>query len=139
MKCFERLVQSNFLTNVQNELQLARQTLEQDRQVEHGFKVYSGDKRIKRIVYNKCVKQFGLIESMEQALQENTQLLFYISIDHLIFAFSTLKSQIDDAIRHSYNLSGDFPLHRGRHRINGVTFHTVLIDTRFSFPPASPN
>jgi len=139
MKCFERLVQSNFLSNVQSELQLAREVIEQDRQVEHGFKVFSGDKRIKRVFYQRCVTQFDLVNSMEQALKENTKLLFYISIDHLIFAFSSLKSQIDDAIRHSYNLSGDFPLYRGRHRINGVTFHTVLIDTRFSFPPTSPN
>lgn len=139
MKCFERLVQSSFLANVRSELQLARETLKQARQVEEGFRTYSNDRRSRRIVYNKCIQQFHLIQSMEESLTENTQLLFYLQIEHLIFAFSSKKAQIDDAIRHSYNLSGDLPFYRGRHKINGITFHTVLIDTRFSFTPMSPN
>lgn len=139
MKCFDRLVQSNFLTNIRSELQLARETLKQAKQVEEGYKTYSSDKRSRRIIYNKCVEQFDLIKSMEESQSENTQLLFYIQIDHLIFAFSSKKAQIDDAVRHSYNLSGDLPFYRGRHKINGITFHTVLIDTRFSFTPTSPN
>lgn len=139
MKCFERLLQSNFLANVRSELQLARETLREAKQVEEGFKTYSKDRRSRRTVYNRCIQQFDLIQSMEESLTENTQLLFYIQIDYLIFAFSSKKAQIDDAIRHSYNLSGDLPFYRGRHKINGITFHTVLIDTRFSFIPMSPN
>lgn len=139
MKCFERLVQSSFLANVRSELELARETLKQAKQVEEGFRTYSNDRKSRRVVYNRCVQQFDLIRSIEESLTENTQLLFYLQIDYLIFAFSSKKAQIDDAIRHSYNLSGDLPFYRGRHKINGITFHTVLIDTRFSFLPMSPN
>lgn len=139
MKCFERLVESNFLANVRSELQLAREAIRQEKQVQEGFRVYSKDKRSRRVVYTRCVEQFDLIKSMEESLTENSQLLFYIQIDYIIFAFSSKKAQIDDAIRHSYNLSGDLPFYRGKHKINGITFHTALIDTRFSFTPISPN
>lgn len=139
MKCFERLVESNFLANAHSELHLAREARRQEKQVQKGFRTYSNDKRSRRVVYMKCVEQFDLIKSMEETLTENDYLLFYIQIDYLIFAFSSKKSQIDGAIRHNYNLSGDLPFYRGKHKINGTTFHTVLIDTRFSFTPMSPN
>lgn len=139
MECFERLVQSNFLANVHMELELAQKTLRQDHQAMQGSKSYSGDKKTGRLVYNKCVEQFELTKPMEESLSGNTQQLFYLQIDYLIFAFSSKRAQIDDAIRHSYNLSGDLPFFRGRHKVGGVTFHTVLIDTRFSFKPISPN
>lgn len=139
MKCFERLLDSNFLCNVRSELKLARETLKQEKQVTEGFRSYGDDKNTRRTAYYRCVEQFDLIRSMEEALTEDTTLLFYIQIEYLIFVFSSKRSQIDDAIRHTYNQNGDLPVYRGRHLINGITFHTVLIDTRFSFTPVSPN
>lgn len=139
MKCFERLLDSNFLGNVHSELQLARETLKQEREVVEGFRSYTNDKRTRREVYYKCIEQFSLLKTMEDALTEDTRLLFYIQIDYLIFVFSSKKAQIDDAIRHTYNQNGDLPIYRGRHLIGGTTLHTVLIDTRFSFTPMSPN
>lgn len=139
MKCFERLIESNFLANVRSELELARDVIAKDDEVEAGFKVYGLDPKSRKLSYKTLVSKYNLIEAIKESIKDDSDLLYFIKIEHIVFAFSRKKAQIEDAIRHSYNLNGDLPFFRSKHKIQGNTFHTMVIDTRFSFTPMSPN
>ena len=141
MGCFEKLVKSNFLANVLSELSLARRTLKSMSQTNFPASILANNQD-KKALYEEVVYQYYLLEAVAESLEEmgdSKSLLFYINIDHGIFVYSRTKSQIDEAIRYAYNVSGDFPFYRGRHKIKNNIVHTVMFDTRITFNPISPN
>jgi hypothetical protein len=140
MGCFEKLVKSHFLANVSAELSLARQTIKKkdDTQLEPSF-VYNRKER-KRI-YDEFVYEYYVIEDIIDQLREDdsSDLIYYFQIQHIVFIYSQTKRQLLEAVKYSYNLNGDIPFCMSRHRINGYTLYTALIDTRLQFNPLSPN
>lgn len=141
MGCFEKLVKSNFLANVSNELSLARRTLKSMSQTSFPPSILA-NKGDRKAIYDEIVYQYYLLEEAAESLEEmddNKTLLFYINIDHIIFVYSRTRGQVDESIRYAYNVNGDFPLYRGRHKIKNQVIHTVMFDTRITFNPVSPN
>ena len=53
--------------------------------------------------------------------------------------YSANQNQVKDAIKYSYNVNGLIPLYKGRHRLDGITMYTAMIDTRIHFTPVAPN
>lgn len=140
MGCFDKLIKSHFLANVLVELSMARQTV---KSMSHPYlsTMHLFNKKAKKEVYNDVLYYNYLLEDMATTIVgfEGTGMLFYFQLDNIIFIYSESKKQLDEAVKHTYNINGDIPFHRSRHRINGRTIHTVLIDTRLSFEPISPN
>lgn len=139
MGCFENLVKSHFLDNVSAELRLARRTIKSVGQPSLQPYLYV-NKRAKKELYNHYVYQYYLLEEMQESpLFEDRKMIYYIEFENLGFIYSRSKIQIDESISYNYNVYGQIPLSRSKHRINGFTVYTALIDTRFSFIPHSPN
>lgn len=140
MGCFDRLVKSHFLTNISAELSMARQTV---KSMGHPYlaPMHYFNKKAKKQVYNDVLYYNYLLEDMMTTMAGyiGTEMIFYFQLDNIIFIYSESKKQIDEAIGYTYNINGDIPFHRSRHRIEGITIHTALIDTRLKFQPISPN
>lgn len=142
MRCFENLVKSRFLANVSKELEMARRTLES---ASHPLLPddFVFNKDLKRFLYDECVFEFFLLEeiadTVEEMTEEDKEMIYYIQLQELVFIYSAKKAQLEDAVRYTFNVNGDLPLYKGKHRIKGITFHTAIIDTRFSFIPPSTN
>ena len=141
MRCFEQLIRSKFLVNAAAELERARSRIvESQEDVDHPpLRSYGFDKVTRKKEYQSYLDYYDLRSLMSEVVQAKHDMLYYVQINHLIFAFSSDKDLVKDTIRYSYNINGDLPIYSSRHRIGGVTFHTVLIDVRFSFEPMSPN
>ena len=56
-----------------------------------------------------------------------------------ILAAAANQNQVKEAILYSYNVNGLIPLYKGRHRLDGITMYTAMIDTRIHFTPVAPN
>lgn len=141
MRCFEKLVKSKFLANISAELKLARQTmLSTSNSSLIPFLFYSRKER--KNLYDDYVYYYYFLEEMQQSVDEPTHeksIIYYVKYENVLFIYSADKSQVDDAIRYSYNVNGDIPLCRSRHKIANKTIHTALMDTRIRFEPVSPN
>lgn len=142
MRCFEKLVKSRFLANVSKELEMARRTLES---ASHPLlpDEFVFNKELKKFLYDECMFEFFLLEEMADTINEMTEddkeMIYYIQLQDLVFIYSAKKSQLEDAVRYTHNLNGDLPLYKSKHRIKGITFHTAIIDTRYTFIPPSTN
>lgn len=140
MGCFESLVKSRFLADASSELSLARKAIKSMSQISLPASLYA-DKKVRKRIYDELVYQFYILEEIAESLKEdpNPFMIFYMQFDDFIFLYSRKKDQIEDAILYNYNVNGDFPYYRGRHKINNMMVHTVMMDTRINFIPASPN
>jgi hypothetical protein len=140
MGCFESLVKSRFLADVSSELSLARKAIKSMSQISMPAVLYA-DRKVRKEIYDDIAYQYYLIEEMAEMLAQdsNPSMIWYLQFDDFIFLYSRKKNQIDEAILYNYNINGDFPYYRGRHVVNKMVVHTVLMDTRISFDPLSPN
>lgn len=153
MNCFRRLIECKFLSEATRELQQARDAISQETQsmVEEEeassthtvnsplYYIYGLASSTKRIFYTNCIRQFRLVESMRDTLTEEARQLFFIRIEYLHFFFSRSKSVLESACTYAYNVNGEIPYYKGKHKVGGRVFYTALIDTRFSLVPNSPN
>lgn len=141
MRCFEKLVKSKFLANISAELKLARQTmLSTSNSSLVPVLLYSRKER--KNLYDDYVYYYYFLEEIQQSVVEPTHeksIIYYVKYENVLFIYSADKSQVDDAIRYSYNVNGDIPLCRSRHKIANTTIYTALMDTRIRFEPISPN
>jgi hypothetical protein len=141
MGCFEKLVKSKFLANVSSELRLARQAVLSVTNTNLTPTIY-GSKKDRKSLYDDYVYYFYLLEEIVDSLEEPDcvkTMIYYIKYDTVMFIYSMDKGQVEDAIRYNYNLNGDIPLYKTKHRLKNKTVYTVLIDTRIRFEPISPN
>lgn len=140
MRCFDRLVKSHFLANVSSELSMARQTV---KSMSHPYlaPMHFFNKKAKKEVYDDVLYYNYLLEDMATSMAgfEGTDMIYYFQLDDIVFIYSESKKQIDEAIGYTYNVNGDIPFHRARHKIAGLIIYTALIDTRLKFEPISPN
>lgn len=140
MRCFEKLVKSRFLANVSKELEMARRTLESASQPPLPTE-FIFDKETKKMLYDHCLYEYFLLEELSDTVDEMTEddlnMIYYIQLPEFVYVYSHKKAQVDDAVRYTWNVNGDLPLYRTKHRIKGVNFHTALIDTRLNFIPPS--
>ena len=139
MKCFERLVDSNFLANAKKELLAAQQVLKAEEALFFEPTLVF-NRQAAKYIYDCYVEDYALLYEIEQSdvdLSKGT--IYYIQEDHILFIYSKTKKLIDEAITYSYNVNGDIPFYRGRHKINNQVIFTVLIDVRIPFQPSSPN
>ena len=141
MGCFDKLVKSHFLANVSTELELARRTLQSMGQSFFPASLPASKKARKKVYDNYLFQYYILEELNDMALEEepHKDMIYYIQIDHVIFVYSRTKKLVTESVMYSYNVNGDLPFYRGKHRIQGYNFHTLLIDTRLSVIPYSPN
>jgi hypothetical protein len=140
MGCFENLVKSKFLANVSSQLSLARERILTADSAQFPA-IHIFNKAEKKLVYDDYVYHYYMIEEIQDSIKENLakDTLFYIEVDHITFMYSANQSQVKDAIKYSYNVNGLIPLYKGRHRLDGITMYTAMIDTRIHFTPVAPN
>lgn len=140
MRCFESLVKSKFLANVSNELSLARQAIRSMSQTLFPTTYYA-DKRDRKGLYDEYVYQYFVIEEIQDTLKESidSDMIYFLQCDHMTCFYSLKKNLVAEAVEYNYNLFGYIPIYNGRHRVNGYTVYTSIIDTRMSFQPFSPN
>lgn len=140
MGCFENLVKSKFLANVSSQLSLARERILTADSAQFPA-IHIFNKAEKKLVYDDYVYHYYMIEEILDSIKENLakDTLFYIEVDHITFMYSANQNQVKDAIKYSYNVNGLLPLYKGRHRLDGITMYTAMIDTRIHFTPVAPN
>lgn len=140
MRCFESLVKSKFLANVSNELSLARQAVRSMSQTLFPA-THFADKRDRKKLYDDYVYQYYIVEEIRDSLKESTDpdIIYFLQLDHMTCFYCLTKSLVTEAVMYNYNLFGYIPIYNGRHRIDGYTVYTSIIDTRMSFQPFSPN
>jgi hypothetical protein len=140
MGCFDKLVKSHFLANVSTELELARRTIQSMSQYAIPADILACKKARKQI-YDNYISQYYVFEELSEMLEEDSQknMIHYLQLDHIVLICSRVKKQVTEAMLHSHNVNGDLPFYRGKHYIQGYVIHTVLIDTRISVTPSSPN
>jgi len=140
MGCFENLVKSKFLANVSSQLSLARERILTADSAQFPA-IHIFNKAEKKLVYDDYVYHYYMIEEILDSIKENLakDTLFYIEVDHITFMYSANQNQVKDAIKYSYNVNGLIPLYKGRHRLDGITMYTAMIDTRIHFTPVAPN
>lgn len=139
MNCFKRLVDSNFLANAKNELLAAQRVLKAEEA--HPFDatlIFNRDDA--KYVYDCYVEDYALLFEVEQSEEELLKdAIYYIQEEHILFIYSKTKKLVDEAVLYSYNVNGDIPLYRGRHKVDKQVVFTALIDVRIPFSPSSPN
>ena len=140
MGCFEKLVKSKFLANVSSELSLARERI-QTADLAQFPAIHCFNKVEKKLVYDDYIYHYYMLEEILDSIKESLakDTLFYIEVDHITFMYSANQNQVKEAILYSYNVNGLIPLYKGRHRLDGVTMYTAMIDTRIHFTPVAPN
>lgn len=140
MGCFEKLVKSKFLANVSSELSLARERI-QIADTTQFPTTHNFTKTKKKLIYDNYVYHYYILEEMLDSIAEGLleDVLIYIEVDHITFMYSISQSQIKQAIKYNYNVNGFIPLYKGRHRLNGITIHTLMVDTRIQFTPVAAN
>ena len=137
MGCFENLVKSRFLQDVSKELRMARQTLKSN---DHPL-VFLFDKKSRKRLFDEFVYTFYLREEIADSLKnwDHSDLIYFITVEDYLFAYSKNKSQIREAALYNYNQTGQFPFYQGKLIVEGTTIHTLLIDKHFNFQAVSPN
>jgi len=139
MKCFERLVNSSFLANAKKELLAAQRTLKAEEALFFEPTLLFNKQEVKDI-YNFYIEDYAFLCGIEQTdIDLSKDTIYYTQEDHILFIYSKTKKLIDEAITYSYNVNGDIPFYRGRHKINNQIIFTALIDVRIHFQPSSPN
>jgi len=140
MGCFEKLVKSRFLANISKELDMAREAVK-SMSLTHLPPQILPSKKAKKALYDQYVYELMLLEEIEDTILEgmDPKFVYYMQADHFMFVYSQNQQLVKDAIVYAYNLNGDWPIYKARHRFGSVTVHAVLLDTRFEFIPISPN
>ncbi len=140
MGCFEKLDKSNFLANISKELTMARDAIQHMSLVDAPPQILP-NKKDRKALYDDYVYELQLLEEIQDTIEEgmDPKFVYYLHVDTFIFAYSQNLHQIDDVITYAYNLNGDWPVYKARHRFGTKTVYTVLLDTRFNFLPISPN
>lgn len=139
MSCFEKLVRSNFLANAKKELLAAQQVLKAEEAL-FFEPVFLFDKQAAKYMYESYVDTYALLyEIQESGFSLSKDTIYYIQEDHILFIYSKTRKLVDEAILYSYNVNGDVPIYRGRHKLDKQVIFTALIDVRIPFSPFSPN
>ena len=140
MGCFEKLVKSKFLTNISKELDMAREAVK-SMSLTHLPPQILPHKKDRKALYDEYVYELMLLEEIEDTILEgmDPKFVYYMQADQFLYVYSQNQQLVKDAIMYAYNLNGDWPIYKARHRFGSVTIHAVLLDTRFEFIPASPN
>ena len=143
MKCFKQLVNSKFLAKASEELNRARKLIQYDDSVPlFDPPTMHFHKADKKYVYECYMEDFGFInELMDSGDPEysDKNMIFYIQEDPIMFIYSRSKRLITEAIKYSFYVNGDIPIHTTKHVIDGRVWFTTMIDTRIPFPSSSPN
>jgi hypothetical protein len=136
MGCFESLVKSHFLANVSIELSLARKTLKNINLTQ-----LPTSKKERRELYDEYVFQYYLLEEMEDTLKEieDVDEVYYMQLDHIVYIYTLSYTQFKDMLQYSFDMNGDIPIFKTKHRIKGHTMYAALFDTRINFTPFSVN
>ena len=136
-----KLTHSRFLTNITKELRLAREVVKASHYTEYAPQLIA-DKHTKKEMYYQCMYFYDFFDEIEHTYSEEVidkDNVYCIQYDHVVFAYSLSHKYLKETMQYLYNVNGDFPFHRSRHRFNGRTVYTVIYDTRIVFTPASPN
>lgn len=135
-----RLAHSKFLTNIARELQCAREVIRSAHYTTYVPQLIA-DKKLKKQIYEECLYYYDLSTEMQETLDQgiDADSTYCIQYDHIVFMYALSSKQLKETMQYTYNLNGDFPFYRARHRINNKTVFAALYDTRITFMPASPN
>lgn len=138
MKVFEKLLKTNFLANVAQDLRRANQALKQaDILIYKEATHYANREATKDLYYEVC-EQYGFFDLLYE-VDPTKKLIHYIQSDQFIFVCSRSLDTLKDSIHYSLNVNGDIPVYQTKHSINKKVIHTLLIDTTFTIPPPSYN
>ncbi len=145
------LIKCGFLCeeHVESELAAARNVLQvgltdqsdsEDIGEEHGsYRHYGLSANIRKAYYVDFMHQAKLRSFIIDSFTADRKQLWFAQYNHLTILFSRSKSTVDKAIAAAYQSGGDLPIWKAKHFIENQAVYTVLIDTRFSFTPFSPN
>jgi hypothetical protein len=101
---------------------------------------YIFDKNVRAAEYAFYLQVYSLYEEMVSTVPtDEKNIINYLQIDHITFAYSKNRKLIDDMIMYAYNIYGNLPLYRQKHKISGKVVHAVLTDMRMHIPPATTN
>ena len=139
MGLFKDLIKSKFLANAVSELALARNSLLKNEPLFINQYTHIFNTEMKKDVYDYYLNAYGFAYDLVDASYEEDDMIYYIHEEDMIFIFSRSKRQIDNSIKYSFNINGDIPVYRGKHRVKSRLVHTVLIDTKFCVRPPSAN
>ena len=151
MNLLNDLIQVGFLHNVEDQLLEARTSLYEgpsdgDLDTEHhdeepkdlGPRHYGLSKVDRKKMYDSFIETYGI----KQILLENKDSeddILYAEIGFMRFVFSRTLAEIRTIRQACWRLAGDMAVYQSRHRIEGVTFYTLLVDQRYSFNPPAHN
>lgn len=140
MGCFEKLVKSNFLANISDELSMAREAVKSMSLNSLPPQIFP-NKKDRKALYDDYVYEYFLMEEIEDTINEgmDPKFVYFMQVDDFIFVYSHNHQQVVDSIQYAYNLNGDWPIYKARHKFGSVTIHAALLDTRFEFIPTSLN
>lgn len=137
---FNKLTHSKFLANIAQELKLARDVIQSAHYTTYAPQLV-GDKALKKQIYHECMLYYNFYDEIEHSFMEGMDVdnVYCIQCDYVVFAYSLNYSQLKETMKYLYNVNGEFPFCRSRHKLDNRMVHTVLYDTRVSFVPISPN
>ena len=105
-----------------------------------GTYAYTFDKKARESSYNFYVQVYGLKDEMAlTALSDTKEIINYLQIDHISFAYSKSKQLIQEMVQYSFNLYGTLPYMQKKHKVAGQTIYTLMSDLRFNVTPATTN
>lgn len=145
MGCFDSLVKSHFIANASVELKLARQTVKLSSQPAFTA-AFLFNKAERQAEYDNFVYQWYILEEIESSLlaegklEDVSRVVFYMKLEEVTFIYSLSKVELKKVENYSFEVNGDIPLCRSKHKIKkGVTVHTMILDNRLQFIPYTAN
>ncbi len=139
MDCFDKLIDSNFIKQIEVEIKSAQSTV--IKLVEKCPPLGSFPLRLsnKKHKYNAYLKLFGFNQEFDNFDPHDYNTLYYMKESSVILLCSRTKLVLDAAVDQSLLATGDIPFHRTKHKLHGVMFYSAMYDTTFKIMPLTKN
>lgn len=137
--CFDKLTNSNFLSNVRSELQRAQYLLHEfDNIIHTEYVTHLCNKDAAKTLYYKICNDIGFFGELYTA-DPNYKGIYYSYSERFVFMFSRSKKVIDEELQYTHILNGDIPIYRKTHYVSGKKYHAILFDLEFTVLPPTWN
>lgn len=138
MSCLNRLIDSNFLKSARAELLDAQLVLYDEDTIKHNTACYYADKQLAKEAYYNVCNVLGFFDVLYN-IDPDQKGIYQAHVNQYTFICCRSLANLRLGLQYLNRSTGDIPIHKSKHVIDGKTIHTALFDASLVLPAISPN
>jgi len=140
MDCFDKLINTHFLKNIDKEFIEARNSLNQIPKPPIPFGELPFLPKDRRKLYNYYMKLLDIKGSFDDVdVNDNPDMVYYLQEGPIAWIACRHKNIVDSAIKDSLYVNGEVTIYKGKQYIQNRLFYVAMYDLTIKVIPPTTN